>query len=879
MSFPQALVLWFVALGISAHSQAMERVLTGVVQDSLGGTVASTAITVTCTEDTFETLSDASGTFRITQLPAEQCRLRAERNLFVPVIMGVDLTNETPAFVKVVLIIAEVTTEVTVTPGRGRQEQLFEVPEAVSVTTQEELESRPYQILPQALREEPGVLVQQTTTAQGSPFIRGFSAQRIVYLLDGVRFNTSTYRTGATQYLGWINPSLVDRVEIVRGPSSVQYGSDALGGTINVLSLEPALSDRGRHTNGNLEIDFGSADLSAGGNANIVVQTPAAAVRFGGSSRSIGELRTGRSRDSHSALTRFLGLPSKTRYRRLPDTNFIQSGGYMAATFRAGAQAKLNAVYLHEEQSGVSRFDRLLGGDGRHRNEFDPQRLDFGYLRYERAQTGFFDQFTASVSVNRQQDDRLEQHRPTSRIEHQKGRVLALGYQAQGNRLFGGRHIVTVGGEIYDEYIAGTRTFEEPTTGVLQSARPRIPDGTRYTSSGVFAQTTSELIPGRFNLRAGLRYGYFLFRTKQDPTFGIERKRVPTKAVTFNTGGVVNLTEAINATFTVSRGFRAANAFDLGAIGLSGGGFELSPESAASFGAIIGNTDGSDATTTGQPVTLLRPESVIAFEGGLKFRTARLTASINVFDLELRHAIQRRTAIFAKPIVGTTVAGFAIVEQDDAGRAFIKESFDPIVTRVNVDRSRVVGFEADAHFQINRAWRAAAYFSTATGHDLEAGTAMRRMPPPFGGLRVRWQSAERHLWLEGLVTLAFAQNRLSPGDLKDARIGAQRSRKSIAEFFTGTGTDIGLVVDGHLLATGENLAQVQQRLLGTTDSAPLFTKTPGFTTVGARTGWRVTPNLELVVIADNLTDRNYRWHGSGVDAPGFNVQVQTQYAF
>ena len=212
----------------------MERVLTGVVQDSFGGTVASTTITVTCTEDTFETLSDASGTFRITQLPAEQCKLLAERNLFVPVIMEVDLTHGTPAFVKVVLTIADVATEVIVTPGRGRQEQLFEVPEAVSVTTREELESRPHQILPQALREEPGVLVQQTTTAQGSPFIRGFSAQRIVYLMDGVRFNTSTYRTGATQYLGWINPSLVDRIEIVRGPSSVQYGSDALGGSINV---------------------------------------------------------------------------------------------------------------------------------------------------------------------------------------------------------------------------------------------------------------------------------------------------------------------------------------------------------------------------------------------------------------------------------------------------------------------------------------------------------------------------------------------------------------------------------------------------------------------------------------------------------------------
>ena len=103
----------------------------------------------------------------------------------------------------------------------------------------EELESRPVQLLPQALREETGVLVQQTTTAQASVFIRGFSAQRVVYLLDGVRFNTSTYRAGATQYLGWIDPAAVQRIEIVRGPSSVQYGSDAIGGVVNVLAQRP----------------------------------------------------------------------------------------------------------------------------------------------------------------------------------------------------------------------------------------------------------------------------------------------------------------------------------------------------------------------------------------------------------------------------------------------------------------------------------------------------------------------------------------------------------------------------------------------------------------------------------------------------------------
>ena len=78
--------------------------------------------------------------------------------------------------------LAGLSSEVTVTPARGEQERTFDVPEAVGIVTHEELESRPVQLLPQALREETGVLVQQTTTAQASVFIRGFSAQRVVYL-------------------------------------------------------------------------------------------------------------------------------------------------------------------------------------------------------------------------------------------------------------------------------------------------------------------------------------------------------------------------------------------------------------------------------------------------------------------------------------------------------------------------------------------------------------------------------------------------------------------------------------------------------------------------------------------------------------------------
>ena len=858
MSFVEVTALWAVAISLSQPSQLPDRTLSGRVEDSLGGGIPGATITVECDDQVLEGMTDEEGQFAMLGLPPLQCLVAVDMEHFARMNVDVDLTENSVFDAKLTLSLAGLEAEVVVTPALGTAEQSFSVPEAVAVTTRAEIKSRPHQILPQVLREETGVLVQQTTTAQGSPFIRGFSAQRIVYLLDGVRFNTSTFRAGATQYLGWINPALVERLEVVRGPSSVQYGSDSIGGTINVLSMEPTLSSVGRRVTGVVEGVFGSADMSGNSNATVLVQDDTWAVRLGGGGRRVGELRTGRGRDSHAAVTRFLGLPSKTLYNKLPDTDFSQSGAHLAATFDAGDDASLN---------------------GRYRSEFEPQQLDFGYIRYQKRQMGWLDGWSASLSLNRQQDGRLEQSHPKSTIERQEGRVLAVGYQVRGARVIADRHALTFGGELYDEYIAAARTLQDPVTDLLTTVRPRIPDGTRYTSSGLFLQTASEIVPGRLTLRAGIRHGYFLFRTRSVPKFNVRSQRIPVNALTFHSGTVLGLTDAMNVTFVVSRGFRAANAFDLGSIGISGNGFEITSEVASNLGGLIGDSDGADAMSTGLPIADLRPESAINIEASIKLRTPRFSGSLNVFNLELRDILQRRTAIFPSPIVGTTVAGFTVIRQDAAGRAFIKDDPRPIVTRANGDRARVIGTEADAQMQVAPGWLAAGYFSLVNGRELHNSHYLRRMPPPFGGLRIRWEPVEQSYWIEITSSLAFAQTRLSPGDVTDARIGGWRTRASIAEFFTGGATNLGLVQNGRLTATGETLEEVQARVLGGTEGIPLFVKTPGFLTFGARAAWQVHPQLALTIIVENLTDRNYRWHGSGVDAPGFNLQLNTQFTF
>jgi len=277
-------------------------------------------------------------------------------------------------------------------------------------------------------------------------------------------------------------------------------------------------------------------------------------------------------------------------------------------------------------------------------------------------------------------------------------------------------------------------------------------------------------------------------------------------------------------------------------------------------------------------VPLLESESSYAAEIGVKIRTGRVAASVRLFDNELRDLIQRRAAIFRSPVVGVVVGGHEIVRQDAAGRAYVAVDPRPIVTRVNVQRARIRGLEADVSWTRGD-WTGRAHFSMASGRELPTGEFLRRMPPPFGGLRVRWSRSASRVWLEGGATFALAQHRLSPGDLADARIGALRTRDTIADFFGGTAVDLGLVANGVLLASGESLEQVQYRVLGDAGSAPLFAHTPGFLVVSANAGFRLAQGLHLTLFGDNLTDRNYRWHGSGVDAAGASIQLRTSYAF
>lgn len=125
--------------------------------------------------------------------------------------------------------------DIVVTPMRAERDANA-VPASTHVVASDDLAKSAPRTTPDALAGLPSVMVQKTSYGQGSPFLRGFTGFRTLMMVDGVRLNNSVFRDGPNQYWSTIDPFSIERYEVVLGPASVLYGSDAVGGAVNALS-------------------------------------------------------------------------------------------------------------------------------------------------------------------------------------------------------------------------------------------------------------------------------------------------------------------------------------------------------------------------------------------------------------------------------------------------------------------------------------------------------------------------------------------------------------------------------------------------------------------------------------------------------------------
>ena len=375
--------------------------VTGTVTDASGGAVADAEVILMTPERTTigAARSDSEGKFTIAAPAPGTYLLEVRAPHLGEVLQAVVVGQSDPAPVTIVLEIGRLREEVTVTASREQVLELRRAGQPVNIIDEEEIGSRVKTVVAQAIDGEAGVHLQRTSPTMAGVFVRGLTGNKVNVFVDGVRYSNGAQRGGVNTFLDLIEPESLESVEVLRGPSSAQYGNDALGGSIQFLTRPPALRvPNGPRWSGAFGASGGTAHRNGGGSALIGYMAPSFGMTASVGGRKTGRFRPGDGIDSHAAVTRFFGVPSTLLMEKwLPDTGFEQVGGAVRSNWLPNANTHIVASYMRSMQDGGDRYDQLLGGDGNLIAELNGLSLDLFSARLERLGAGWFDEASFTV--------------------------------------------------------------------------------------------------------------------------------------------------------------------------------------------------------------------------------------------------------------------------------------------------------------------------------------------------------------------------------------------------------------------------------------------------------------------------------------------------
>ena len=246
-----------------------------------------------------------------------------------------------------------------------------QIAEKVSVIKSEDLFISSPSSGAEMLELSPGVRIQKSQGGGGSPIIRGFEANRVLIVVDGVRMNNAIYRSGHLQNSITIDPSNIERAEVIFGSSSVGYGSDAMGGVIHYYTKNPILKNS-KKISSSFTSNFNSANNSVTNNFNTNYSSGNWGSITSISISKYGDIKMGKKRNhgySDWGLSSIFSQNSRYKFYAEPsvnlDKNIQKNTGYSQVDlfqkflFRIGDNNLLNLNIQFSESSDIDRFDQL----------------------------------------------------------------------------------------------------------------------------------------------------------------------------------------------------------------------------------------------------------------------------------------------------------------------------------------------------------------------------------------------------------------------------------------------------------------------------------------------------------------------------------------
>ena len=714
---------------------------------------------------------------------------------------------------------SELLSEVFLSATKGK-EDISRIAEQIAVFSYKDIQNSTPQTAADMLASIPGVKVQKTQFGGGSPVLRGMEANRILLVIDGVRMNNAIYRKGHLQNSITVSPSTLEKTEVIFGPSSVIYGSDALGGVIHYYTRNPLVSEK-PVVNTEFLSRFSTINQEVTLQAGIELQMKKFATYTSISHSKFGDLKMGKNRNhgfkewglqyEYSNNTdKFYNTnavinsdPSKQRNVGFDQTDLLQK---VFVPLSNKTDIMFNLQY--SSSTDINRFDKLTerSDDQLKYAEwyYGPQnRLLFSTQLNLDLQKKWLNTGTVTMAFQNIKESRIDRKFDSfdrsskfekvkvyslngdfsTNLKNLKNRNFGYGFEFAYNDVDSRSK-----GEVLE--VNGNDIIGIIDTYTVQT---RYPDGgSSYLSSAVYADYRQD-ISKRSTLNTGIRLTNTILQAKWiDETYITLPDMditLANTAFTLTAGYVFKPNKDLQLNAVFSSGFRSPNIDDIGKIREKRGK------------VTVPNTD-------------LQPEYAYNFEAGLLkyFNDKNYYIGLTTYYTLLNNYIVRAPFI---------LNGSSTIIYDG-------EELE-LVANVNKGNAYIVGGTATFKGNITEKFQTKAAVTYTKGKAYDTNEPLSSIPPIFGSLDLSYN----HHKFETGINFIF------------------NGRKKLEDYNISEGID-----------------NVEETPFLIEEDA--YFGSPSWQTLNAYARYKATKNIDLLLNIDNIFDQHYKEFASAISAPGRN---------
>ncbi|MGM0624928.1 MAG: TonB-dependent receptor plug domain-containing protein [Bacteroidota bacterium] len=719
--------------------------------------------------------------------------------------------------------------ETVISANRWEQKR-EEVPMKIEVISPSEIQMMEPQTSADMLSGTGRVFVQKSQLGGGSPMIRGFATNKVLLVYDGIRMNNAIFRHGNLQNVLAIDPNALESSEVIFGPGSVIYGSDAIGGVMDFHAYRPRFSEKDSLLiTGKSMVRYNSGNNGKTGHFHVNLGWDKFSSLTSISYADYGNLRMGETGVSDERKQDYLQTSLSDRQNGgdsvVPNydpyvakgSGFNQTHLLQKFAYKINDNSRLQYNFYYSTTSDIPRYDRLIQkSDGRLKYAewyYGPQTWMAHSLKYDtRNKTFLWDDFKVQASYQDYQESRHDRKANSDWLRHRSENVRIASINADAFKALDSRNAIFYGIEGSMSKVFSDAYRENIVDAEEEIIASRYPDNSDYSGAALYA-SYRHLIGSDIAFTTGARlnavyaFSPFSGRFYDFPFSTIKMNTISPNAMA---GLSWNPQPDLRITANLSTGFRAPNIDDIGKV------FDSEPGN-----VVVPNDD-------------LQPEYAY---------NADMNISKTFGDI-----VRLEAGGFY------TILSNAMVRENYTFNGRDSIIYDGEMSRVqaiqNIGRVNVYGFNTGVFADLFKNLSLKSVFTIIHGEDQD-GNPYRHVPPMYGSTHLMYRAGQISADL-----YASYNGEISPGMLSPEEHGKN-----------------------HMYTTDPQYAVAQEQLPPDEQFNPDGLYSPAWVTLNLKIAYALNESLVFTAGVENITDQLYRPYSSGIPAMGRSFILSLRGSF